>query len=411
MTTEPKPPSIHRPLILGKPEPMPDELLRHVVASLANRDVLNLSAEMGRRLLADRDFQAQRAEHFPTIAGAMAEMASGLQRVAVAAGWPADQPVEDSCELAESVAELRQQAEIGRKWHEDSSLEQWFPLTAKRLSEVESCLKEARSLLEVMDGRLVDRQRERDEARVEAARLRAELDRKSLALLSTEQQLRWARDDGAKVREGLDASRVETEEIRSALNTQRKLTDAAQAEVARLRSRVAEALGLDHATAWDELIESIPIMLVEERQRGFTDGEAEAEARTDAEDQRVADDLLAARAGWRKAEAEVQRLRSRVRVEAEDVVHRKITDGRAKRYLLAQGFTLGHRYRGGGPDRDPLDLVQLEWGNEAIVALADLDDDACSGDSIAFVVCWLARKDSRSSWDILDEMTRMEVSK
>ena len=71
-------------------------------------------------------------------------------------------------------------AEIGRRWLADSSLKEWFPLTAERLETVEAelgglraSLREARSVLEMLDGRLVERQRERDEARAEVARLRA----------------------------------------------------------------------------------------------------------------------------------------------------------------------------------------------------------------------------------------------
>lgn len=97
----------------------------------------------------------------------------------------------------------------------------------------------------------------RDLLAAEIASLRAELDRKSLALLSAEQQLRWARDDGAKVREARDGARVETEDIRSALNTQRKLTDVAQAEVARLKAEVEQwrADALMYAELRDQVIE------------------------------------------------------------------------------------------------------------------------------------------------------------
>jgi len=39
-------------------------------------------------------------------------------------------------------------AEIGRQWREDSSLETWFPLTAERLAALEALLRQALDALE-----------------------------------------------------------------------------------------------------------------------------------------------------------------------------------------------------------------------------------------------------------------------
>lgn len=102
-------------------------------------------------LLADRDYHAQRAEHFSTVAAVMADMAKNLQQVAVAAGWPEDMPVEEPGELVECVAELRELAELGRQWRDDSSLAKWFPLTAERLQQAENETRAQRATLEATD--------------------------------------------------------------------------------------------------------------------------------------------------------------------------------------------------------------------------------------------------------------------
>lgn len=39
-------------------------------------------------------------------------------------------------------------AEIGRRWHEDSSLEKWFPITAERMAVLEALLRQALDALE-----------------------------------------------------------------------------------------------------------------------------------------------------------------------------------------------------------------------------------------------------------------------
>jgi hypothetical protein len=65
-------------------------------------------------LLADRDYHAQRAEHFPTVAAAMADLARTVQQIAAAAGWPADMPVEEPGELVECVAAMRSEVALLR---------------------------------------------------------------------------------------------------------------------------------------------------------------------------------------------------------------------------------------------------------------------------------------------------------
>jgi hypothetical protein len=107
-------------------------------------------------------------------------------------------------------------------------------------------------------------------------------------------------------------------------------------------------------------------------------------------------------------QAEVLRLRARVCVAAEDVELFGITDGKAKRYLLERGWTLGHHYRGGGPDRDPLNLVTLCLDGDAVAALAQ-DDSLCQAESIAFICWWIAKKQNRSTWDVLEEMAAEEM--
>jgi hypothetical protein len=100
-----------------------------------------------------------------------------------------------------------------------------------------------------------------------------------------------------------------------------------------------------------------------------------------------------------RLEAEVARLRARVQVEAEDVARRGILDAAALRYVFAQGWTPGHRYR-----RSGVDLVIVCADNEPIATLAEFDEGACSAGSIAFIVGVIARKLSRCPWTILEEM-------
>jgi hypothetical protein len=102
-------------------------------------------------LLAHADYHEERADRATAVVRMMAESA---QAVARAAGWPDDMPVEEPAALVESVAGLRQQAEIGRQWHEDSSLERWFPLTAERLREVEAERDRLRKEADAIDGAL-----------------------------------------------------------------------------------------------------------------------------------------------------------------------------------------------------------------------------------------------------------------
>jgi hypothetical protein len=100
-----------------------------------------------------------------------------LRLVARAAGWPEDMPVEEPAALVESVAELRKQAEIGRQWHEDSSLERWFPLTAERLKQAEARADELERLYQRENRAAVDMctsyMRQRDELQAEVQRLRS----------------------------------------------------------------------------------------------------------------------------------------------------------------------------------------------------------------------------------------------
>jgi hypothetical protein len=86
----------------------------------------------------------------------------------------------ESVGVVQSVADAKDRwhergeaADIGDQWLADSSLAKWFPLTAVDLKNTYRDLADARAMLESLDARLVERQRERDEARSEVARLRA----------------------------------------------------------------------------------------------------------------------------------------------------------------------------------------------------------------------------------------------
>lgn len=104
-----------------------------------------------------------------------------------------------------------------------------------------------------------------------------------------------------------------------------------------------------------------------------------------------------------QAESQVSRLRARLRVEAEDVERAGVTDAHAMRYVLAHGWTHGHRYR-----RGEVDIVVMCLDGEPIAALrehGEPNNEARA--SIAFIVGRLAKHENRSPWDILDEMAAM----
>lgn len=46
--------------------------------------------------------------------------------------------------LRAQVEQYREDADIGRQWREDSSLEKWFPLTAERLAKLEQWARDCR---------------------------------------------------------------------------------------------------------------------------------------------------------------------------------------------------------------------------------------------------------------------------
>jgi hypothetical protein len=94
-----------------KPKPMDPERLAHL-RGLSDPLCFTsaFQADIVAELLTDRDYHAQRAEHFTTISCVMASMAGSIQEIARAAGWPEDVPVEDPGELVESVAQLRAEA-------------------------------------------------------------------------------------------------------------------------------------------------------------------------------------------------------------------------------------------------------------------------------------------------------------
>jgi hypothetical protein len=113
-----------------------EQLAEDLIALLADRDYQERRAEQAERereeARDDRDMFRARANRYAAV---LAELPCDC--------WPEYEGA------SAAVARLVEQAEIGRQWQGDSSLEMWFPLTAERMKEAEADVTRLRARVRV----------------------------------------------------------------------------------------------------------------------------------------------------------------------------------------------------------------------------------------------------------------------